>query len=99
MIDWPQWRIEISTLEFQLELKQVVDVINAYVNLDERVFMKAPPDFEEQGKGLWPFGSDHLIAPMINFRDLIMACLCGTLRLIDLMSSTAGELEGGDEGR
>ena len=55
--------------EFQLELKQVVDVINAYVNLDERVFMKAPPDFEEQGKGLWPFGSDHLIAPMINFRE------------------------------
>jgi hypothetical protein len=37
--------------KFDLELKQL-DVVNAFVNcdLDELVFMKMPPCFEEQGK-------------------------------------------------
>ena len=37
--------------KFDLELKQL-DVVNAFVNcdLDELVFMKMPPGFEEQGK-------------------------------------------------
>jgi reverse transcriptase-like protein/Pol polyprotein len=37
--------------KFDLELKQV-DVVNAFVNcdIDELVFMKTPPGFEEQGK-------------------------------------------------